>query len=405
MPPDILYSKIRQMEPMFPTVKGEELNDLAVKIVRQSAALGEKLHPLTRRGVVELVRTMNSYYSNLIEGHNTHPADIERAMIHDYSHEPAKRALQMESVAHIDVQRLIEQKLTDKPDETICSKTFLCWIHQEFYDRLPSEFREIELPSGEIKTVTPGELRKDEVEVGRHLPPASETLEFFLQRFEECYGDTKLGEVQKVIAAAAAHHRLAWIHPFLDGNGRVTRLFTHAYLAKARIDGHGLWTVSRGLARNKNDYMGALAGADEHRHGDLDGRGNLSSKGLFDFCTFFLKTALDQISFMSERLELDGFLHRLEGYVGRQASFGKLPLEANFLLREAFLRGEVPRGEVARITGKPDRTARRILKDLVEKKLLISDSERAPVRLSFPTKVVGYYFPQLYPEGVEMTEA
>lgn len=402
--PDILYSKAQQMEPMFPTAKSEDLNDLAIKVIRQSAALGEKLHPLTRRGVIELVRTMNSYYSNLIEGHNTHPADIERAMSRNYSHEPAKRALQMESVAHIDVQRLIEQQLADKPDEAICSKTFLCWIHQEFYDRLPSEFREIELPSGDIKTVVPGKLRENEVEVGHHLPPASGTLDLFLKRFGEYYGNAKLGETQKVIAAAAAHHRLAWIHPFLDGNGRVTRLFTHAYLVNARVDGHGLWTVSRGLARNRNDYMGALAGADEHRHGALDGRGNLSNKGLFEFCTFFLKTALDQISFMSERLELDGFLRRLEGYVGRQTSFGNLPREANFLLREAFLRGEVPRGEVARITGKPDRTARRILKDLVEKKLLTSDSERAPVRLSFPTKVVGYYFPQLYPEGVEMIE-
>jgi Fic family protein len=393
------------MEPMFPTAKGEELNDLAVEVIRQSAALGERLHPGTRRGVVELVRKMNSYYSNLIEGHNTHPADIERAMASDYSHEPAKRALQVESVAHIDVQRLIEQKLAENPDKTICSQAFLCWVHQEFYERLPDEFRKIETPGGEIKTVIPGKLREDEVEVGRHLPPASDALESFLTRFEQCYGNVKPGEIRKVIAAATAHHRLAWIHPFLDGNGRVTRLFTHAYLVKARIDGHGLWTVSRGLARNRSAYMEALAGADEHRRGDLDGRGNLSNKGLLDFCTFFLGTALDQISFMSERLELDGFLRRLNGYVERQVSFGELQPEAGYLLREVFLRGEVPRGEVARITGKPDRTARRILKNLLIKKLLTSDSERAPVRLAFPTKVAGYYFPQLYPEGVEMTGA
>ncbi|SEA70063.1 Fic family protein [Desulfuromusa kysingii] len=402
---DVLYNKIQQMEPMFPTSKGEELSDLSVEVIRQSAALGERLHPVTRRGVVELVRTMNSYYSNLIEGHNTHPADIERAMARDYSHEPAKRALQVESVAHIDVQRLIEQKLVENTNETICSHAFLCWIHQEFYERIPDEFREVEAPSGETKIVIPGKLREDEVEVGRHIPPASGTLVSFLKRFEDCYGDIKLGEIRKVIAAAAAHHRLAWIHPFLDGNGRVTRLFTHAYLVKARIDGHGLWTVSRGLARNRAAYMEALAGADEHRRGDLDGRGNLSNKGLLDFCTFFLRTALDQITFMSGRLELDGFLRRLDGYVDRQVSFGELQLEAKYLLREAFFRGEVPRGEVARITGKPDRTARRILKDLLEKKLLTSDSERAPVRLAFPTKVAGYYFPQLYPEGVEMTEA
>ncbi len=352
----------------------------------------------------ELGRGQTSCFFVGQAGHNTHPVEIERALARDYSLESAKRALQTESVAHIDVQRLIEQRLIRNPDETICSQTFLCWVHQEFYERVPPEFREVKASDGSVRTVAPGTLRENEVEVGRHLPPASETLSSFLTRFEQCYG-ANLGDLQKVIAVAAAHHRLVWIHPFLDGNGRVARLFTHAFLAKARVGGHELWTVSRGLARNRAAYMAALAGADEHRHGDLDGRGNLSDKGLHDFCIFFLRTALDQISFMAERLELDGFLRRLEGYVGRQSSFGELPSQANYLLREAFLRGEVPRGEVARITGKSDRTARRILKRLLEKKLLVSDTERAPLRLAFPAKAVGYYFPQLYPEGVEMTEA
>lgn len=404
MAPDVPRIRIHQMEPMFPSASGEELNDLAIEVIRQSAALGGTLHSVTRRGVVELVRTMNSYYSNLIEGHTTHPVDIERAMSRDYFQEPAKRALQMESVSHIEVQRLIESRVEKNADESICSSAFLCWIHKEFYDRLPTEFREVRAPDGSLKQVFPGELRKDEVEVGRHMPPAAETLELFLKRFEECYGSPS-GEVRKVIAAAASHHRLAWIHPFLDGNGRVTRLFTHAYLVKARIDGHGLWTVSRGLARNRSSYMAALAGADEHRRGDLDGRGNLSNKGLLDFCIFFLKTALDQISFMSGCLELDGFLRRLDGYVGRQVSFGALQPEAGYLLQEAFLRGEVSRGAVARITGRPERTARRILKELLDKKLVVSKSERAPFRLAFPTKVAGYYFPQLYPESVEISSS
>ena len=51
---------------------------------------------------------MNCYYSNLIEGHDTHPHDIERALIQaDYSIDPAKRALQYEAVAHIEVQQII----------------------------------------------------------------------------------------------------------------------------------------------------------------------------------------------------------------------------------------------------------------------------------------------------------
>jgi len=54
------------------------------------------------------VRSMNCYYSNLIEGHDTHPIDIDqRALKNDYSADPSKaRNLQLESQgAHIAVQQ------------------------------------------------------------------------------------------------------------------------------------------------------------------------------------------------------------------------------------------------------------------------------------------------------------
>jgi Fic family protein len=389
------------MEPMFPDyTKGPNLSELVIEVIRKSSALSSTLHPLTRQGVVELVRSMNSYYSNQIEGHHTHPADIEKALAKDYSQEPAKRAMQMESASHIEVQRLIEHRLKEEPRINICSTEFLCWVHKEFYDRLPEEFLFVDSKDGK-KEIIPGELRKDEVTVGRHLAPASSSLPSFLERFNEVYGNTRLGQIEQIVAAAASHHRLAWIHPFSDGNGRVTRLFSHAYLIKTRIDGHGLWTISRGLARNRDAYIAALAGADEHRQGDLDGRGNLSNKGLLNFCGFFLEIALDQVEFMSSLLELDAMKRRISGYVERQVRLGELQEESIYLLSEVFLNGEIQRGEASRITGKPERTARRILKDLLEKSLLISDSEKGPVRLAFPVKIAAYYFPRLYPEGVE----
>lgn len=157
-----------------------------------------------------------------------------------------------------------------------------------------------------------------------------------------------------------------------------------------------------GLCTQPRRLLGPVAGADEHRRGDLDGRGNLSNQGLLDFCTFFLKTALDQVGFMTRLFDLDGLQRRMAGYIERQASFGELPPESIYLLREALLRGEFPRGEAARITGRPERTARRILRDLLDQHLLTADSEKGPVRLAFPVKVAGYYFPRLYPEGVEM---
>ena len=80
-----------------------------------------------------------------------------------------------------------------------------------------------------------------------------------------------------LIKAACAHQRLAWVHPFVDGNGRAARLQTHCALLPISF---GLWSANRGLARRRDEYYARLAVADEPRRGDLDGRGNLSEEGL-----------------------------------------------------------------------------------------------------------------------------
>ncbi len=395
-----VYDNPVAMEPMLPAGSAA-LREAAGKLVQTSAKLGGALHPVTRRSVVELVRQMNSYYSNLIEGHNTHPADIEKALHKDYSKDPAKRALQLESQAHIEVQRLIEDRLS-REAVSICAAEFLCWIHKEFYDRLPEEFRIVTTKSGKKERVKPGQLRTGEVEVGEHVAPAFRSLPNFLTRFEAAYDLAKLDPLEQIISTGAAHHRLAWIHPFLDGNGRVVRLFTHAYFMKAGLNGHGLWTVSRGFARRRDEYIAALTGADRQRDNDLDGRGNLSARGLEQFCKFFLNTALDQVEFMSGLLELDTILKRISNYAERWATETGTLEESRHILCETFLRGEIARGEVARLTGKPDRTARRVLARLLETGLVMSDTAKGPIRIAFPAKCVGYYFPRLYPEGVEL---
>ena len=95
--------------------------------------------------------------------------------------------------------------------------------------------------------------------------------------------------------------------------------------------------------------------------GDLDGRGNLTQAGLAEFCKFFLKTAIDQIDFMTALLDLDGMQKRIQAVVDRQVSLGELKPEAGHLLRDVFLRGEIARGEIPKIIGMPERSARRVV--------------------------------------------
>src|SRR5260370_24231310 len=136
-----------------------------------------------------------------------------------------------------------------------------------------------------------------------------------MRRFEQAYESKDILATEQLVALAAAHHRLAWIHPFGDGNGRVTRLHSHACLVRAKVDSFGLWTLSRGLAREREIYYKHLRVADQRRWNDLDGRGNLSDKGLSDFCLFILKIMLDQIEFMSGLFQFDVLAKRIDRYL------------------------------------------------------------------------------------------
>ncbi|MCW8131293.1 MAG: Fic family protein [Planctomycetota bacterium] len=389
------------MTPPMPSID-HALENKAVSVIRESAALGGALHPRARGKLLPLLENMNSYYSNLIEGHHTRPRDIERALKRDFSKDAAQRALQTESVAHVVVQRMMHVRLMQEPRLEIASRDFLGWLHAEFYKRMPEEFHFVEDHKGAKIRITPGEFRNLDVEVGQHMPPHHGELSLFLAKFEEFYSPQGKSEVEAVVAAAASHHRLLWIHPFLDGNGRVARLFTHAYLSRARIDGHGLWTISRGFARTSQEYKAALAGADRARQGDLDGRGGLTHAGLYAFSLFFLNRAADQIAFMRELLELEGLETRVRAYIRRESDLSNLPRQAEHLVLEALFKGSFRRGDAQRITGADsERTARRLLGATLASGLLEATTEKGPVEIAFPMKAVEYYFPRLFPEGAD----
>jgi len=394
------------MEPLYPS-SSPELVDSARAILSRSATLEGRLHSVTSKSIVEFLRITNSYYSNLIEGHSTHPIDIERAMRKDYSSDPAKRNLQIESLAHIECQHKIEKRLEEDSTVNISSPEFLKWLHQIFYRQIPSELRLVKNEeTGEEIEVIPGEFRHRTVKVGRHIGPKEDALPQFLDRFASFYRIASFHGIDPLVAAPAAHHRLTWIHPFLDGNGRVARLHTDAWFMKLPLSGYGLWNISRGIARRKSGYISALVQADAPRQGDLNGRGNLSQKGLTDFCKFFFGLCLDQIDYMGRMLALDGLMDRIQGYVNlrkEKSIAAPVPIstplkkEAAFMLQDVLLRGEVARGDVIRCSGMAERTGRILLGQLLQEGLLVSDTPKGPVRFGFPVSVAGYLFPDLYP--------
>jgi len=349
------------------------------------------------------VRAMNCYYSNLIEGHNTRPREIERALADDLDGDAERRDLQLEARAHIRVQREVDAQCQTGTYGEPASRERVRWLHRAFYEGAPPSMLRITHAAGDYDMV-PGEFRSEprhDVMVGRHQPPSSSRVADFMEYFERRYAFEKLGTSARIVATAAAHHRFNYIHPFVDGNGRVSRLMSHAMAWQAGIGAHGLWSISRGLARGLSDageYKRMMDAADAPRRSDLDGRGNLSQEALIEFASWFCRVALDQVSFMNGLFDLERLEARLKGYVTTTLGFSDY---AAAIPAEVLRRGELPRGEASRVTGRPERTARAALSALLEAGLLTSDTSKSPVRLKFSVKSSDVLFPRLFGAQLE----
>lgn len=385
------------MEPLLISQESRHrpaIADLAVELAQRSASFLSSLPPSVMESLSALVRSMNCYYSNLIEGHDTHPIDIERALRNDYSNDTRKRDLQLEARAHIAVQQWIDEG--GLAGGKAVTQAGIREIHRRFCELLPAELLWSEDPStGAREHVVAGEFRLCAVQVGRHVPVSAGALPRFLERFEQVYA--KLGKAEAIISSAAAHHRLSWIHPFLDGNGRVARLMSHAMLLESLGTG-GVWSIARGLARNVDRYKSLLAECDEPRRNDLDGRGTLSEAALVRFTEFFLKTCIDQVEFMESLVRPDRLRDRVLTWAQEEIRRNALPTHANAVLEAILLRGELTRGDVPIATGTGERQARRIIAEMIERGVVRSANHLAPLRLAFPATLASRWMPGLFPD-------
>ncbi|GFO75955.1 hypothetical protein BPLS_P3474 [Bathymodiolus platifrons methanotrophic gill symbiont] len=382
-----------------PCLFGENIptktSDLVIDLVGKSSVLSAWLNPKTAESLSSIVRTMNCYYSNLIEGHNTKLQDIERALNSDFE-DDEKINLQFEALAHIEVQSKIDQMYMHGKLANPTSIEFILWLHKEFYNNateemltIKSDDRSILMEAGSFRSTN-----EHNVIVGRHIPPRGQYVLDFMRFFEDRYSQATGGSSQ-IMAIASAHHRLAYIHPFLDGNGRVCRLMSHAMGLKAGIGASGLWSISRGLARGldaPNEYKKMMSLADMKRQGDLDGRGSLSLRALVDFTDWFLKVSIDQVDFMTSLFELPHLKKRLDNYVKSK----DLKPESMSILEAVLSNGEILRGDAVRITGLKERSARTVLSKLTEDGILSSDTPKGPVSLRFNLDSSRILFPKLF---------
>lgn len=391
-----LYDSISWLEPLLIDPVPADMVEMADLMLTLKGRL-EGLYPHeTADRIAQLLQLTNSFYSNLIEGQYTEPKVIEqKARI-------KRSAKQLTEIAtsHVHLQRALERIIDrDAGPEwpRLFSISLVSLTHRGLFRDASEQELKIE---GLEAPMVPGELRdiaQLNVSVGQHDAPAFQAVRPMLERMQVVYG--RIADPRyRLIAALAYHHRLAWVHPFPDGNGRVVRMITHLQLLKLGL-ASPLWSISRGLARNHEAYYQHLAQADQHRQGDLDGRGQLSLKALQAFVRFMLRTCIDQMTYMLDALDRDALRARIERAVAFDERFiaAGIKPEAARALHILITQGAVLRNDFKVYMGLGERTAISQLKQLVQLGVVDSPSPKSRIiHPGFPVWFAQLVFPDLH---------
>lgn len=238
------------------------VKDAADELIQLDAALSENIPESLRAPMIQLQRQVSAYYSNKIEGNSATPAEVLHAQEGSASDAVALDLLEIRS--HIEAQ--ISLSINPIKAAAISNHESIVRMHRELYRGVPEKHLRINVETGgQPISLVPGEFRTREVRVGPHIPPAAEKIRSYLTWFEDAYRVDRLHGLAPPLAAAGAHHRLLWLHPFFDGNGRTGRLFTDEYLKAGGLKGYGLWSMNRGFGRDVDAYCSGGHGT-ELRH-------------------------------------------------------------------------------------------------------------------------------------------
>lgn len=390
-----LISSKSWLDPVLPELLPQSIIDKADALPVKVGFLAGRLAPETAARLSNLLLITNAYYSNLIEGQYCEPASMQKAQSTARKERQLLRDL---TVQHMDTQRLFERAMRWRRPEfrAMFSPQLICSVHERLFSGTGETSRRM----SDGRFLVPGQLRSgpdDEVVVRNHVAPAAAAARSMLEHLQTFFGSS-LDPRRRLIAALANHHRLAWVHPFLDGNGRVARMMTHLQLAQLGLQPY-LWSLSRGLARRHDDYYRVLSMADRPREGDYDGRGQMSQKYYFAFIEFMLDVCLDQVDYMTEALNREKLRERvIRSFktnerllaIGARAESAPVVLA---LLTQGFL----PRSEFKAFTGLSSRASIDELSRLVGAGIVVSPTSKSrTVEPGLPAWFAQDIFPDLH---------
>ena len=132
-----LYDSPHQFEPLMPSeVRLEPLLSRAHDLAVESTGLAGI--PIAKE-LGGLLRAMNSYYTNRIEGQHTRPTELDQALRQDFSKDEKLAARQRLAISHIEAEEILEKQFVGQGAvSALYSKQALLDIHRVLFETLPA---------------------------------------------------------------------------------------------------------------------------------------------------------------------------------------------------------------------------------------------------------------------------
>lgn len=209
----------------------------------------------------------------------------------------------------------------------------------------------------------PGHYRDQEVQItgSRHVPPSWVTVHSEMTTLLE-FSNADFPLSRQMLQIALAHHRFVWIHPFSNGNGRVSRLFTYAMLRKTVFASHGHTALNPTsvFGNDRTQYIAALESAD-----------SMTSEGDIEWATFFAHGIRNDLARLVDMQDHDYVVHKLVApALSRLRDDGIIDSQTSNILHRILHMGVVKAGDLADLLpGSPDQRSRAI-RALMDRKLL-----------------------------------
>lgn len=222
-------------------------DNLLANIKRVNSLVGEFNHRRFSQVVLvefeRLARAVSSFASTSIEGNPLPLTEVKKILKNKPDH---ARDSEKEVLNYNKALQVLDEQLAK--EEVEVSLELILSIHKIVMDGLIEEFRR-------------GRLREEHVVINDpltrqvvYLPPDFKDVAPLI---DDLISFTKESEhkIDPLILAGVLHKQMVLIHPFIDGNGRTTRLVTKVLLAKMGLDTFKLFSFEAYYNQNVAKYF------------------------------------------------------------------------------------------------------------------------------------------------------